>query len=345
MTISNAFEMATNAEFKELSNFSLPPRAGRVTAIEASGQVRVASDDPDGGDVLAWPLNGFTYAVNDVVYILFAGNSPDSAIVLGARSPVPALTVGDPLEVNIVRARSAAGVRLEDDAGTLGVFVEDGGDVGIGTDAPTAKLHVLKTTGGVDIVKFTGANGSTLIDQYGNFFATGLNAEAGLDATGVVSLKVKKTDGNGKDWRIEQGRNTSDGSLEIMNGEASSSPRAVVQPGGNWGFGTTSPQGRIHAHTGTGGMIFVTKTGITNVLQTIIPNGTGDVTGGLAALIVANDGTGAVMTTLLMALSTTSDVTVGALTLRFTLAASGALTVVRQAGIGTATLALLAVWL
>jgi hypothetical protein len=51
-------------------------------------------DDPDGGDVLAWPLNGFIYAVGDVVYVAFAVNSPDSAIVVGSRAPLPTLDPG-----------------------------------------------------------------------------------------------------------------------------------------------------------------------------------------------------------------------------------------------------------
>lgn len=46
---------------------------------------------------------------------------------------------------------------------------------------------------------------------------------------------------------------------------------------GFFGLGTTSPQGQIHAHDGTGGFLFVTKTGIVGSAVTIIPNGTGDV--------------------------------------------------------------------
>jgi hypothetical protein len=39
-------------------------------------------------------------------------------------------------------ARSSAGLRLEDDAGNLGVFIEDGGQVGIANSNPGAALHV-----------------------------------------------------------------------------------------------------------------------------------------------------------------------------------------------------------
>jgi len=43
---------------------------------------------------------------------------------------------------NIIRALTASGLRLEDDGGNLGVFIEDGGDVGIGEASPTSRLHV-----------------------------------------------------------------------------------------------------------------------------------------------------------------------------------------------------------
>ena len=82
MTLPTALTLATDAQFRELSNFITPPRAGRITALEGNGQVRVATDDPDGGDVLAWPLNGFAYAVDDVVYITFGVNNPESALVI-----------------------------------------------------------------------------------------------------------------------------------------------------------------------------------------------------------------------------------------------------------------------
>jgi len=41
-----------------------------------------------------------------------------------------------------VRARDSGGLSLSDDSGTVGVFVEDGGQVGIGTTSPTQTLEV-----------------------------------------------------------------------------------------------------------------------------------------------------------------------------------------------------------
>ncbi len=147
MTIDRAFELATDPLFREVSNFITPPKAGVITAIEGSGQVRVDTDDPDGGDVLAWPLNGFTYAVDDVIYVAFAVNSPDSAIVLGSKGPTtPSLStyirrsgvdtltgewdIGEDMAIRAERfeARDNEGLRLEDDGGNVALAILDGGN-------------------------------------------------------------------------------------------------------------------------------------------------------------------------------------------------------------------------
>ena len=73
----------------------------------------------------------------------------------------------------------------------------------------------VSNNGAVNVATFTGSDGSTIIDRYGNFYSQGLNATSGINGTGVVGLRINKTDGNGKDWRFEQNRNLTDGSLEL----------------------------------------------------------------------------------------------------------------------------------
>lgn len=46
------------------------------------------------------------------------------------------------LRIDSIYARDADGLTLADDAGNLGVFIKDGGDVGIGTDSPGAYLDI-----------------------------------------------------------------------------------------------------------------------------------------------------------------------------------------------------------
>ena len=122
--------------------------------------------------------------------------------------------------------------------------------------------------------------------------------------------------------------------------------RMAIDATGNIGVGgMTAPLGKFQVYDGTGGLLFVSKTGISNVAQTIIANATGDVTGGLAGFFIVNDGSGAVANVLTMLPGDTLDTVVGGYTLRLALNVNGALTAVRQAGSGTASLVMLVVWM
>lgn len=151
--IEQGFAMATDRQFNEVGNFASPPRAGKVTDVLPSGQVQIETDDPEQPIVTAWPLNGFTYAVGDVVYVAFAVNNAESAIVIGSKSPLPVLDpsvfvpgvvledgsvaltadwdIGEDMGIRAERfeARDAEGLRLEDDGGNLGILIADGGEV------------------------------------------------------------------------------------------------------------------------------------------------------------------------------------------------------------------------
>ncbi|RIK40524.1 MAG: hypothetical protein DCC57_19475, partial [Chloroflexi bacterium] len=144
MSLDRAFTLAHDSEFRTLLLFGSPPRPGRVLALLPSGQVRVEMDDPDGGDALAWPLDGAVYAVDDIVYCLFAANAPDSAIVVGAKGSSPAYA---PVRAAEVRAADANGLRLTDDAGSLGVVVAGGGRVGVGGAAEATRQLAIKSSG------------------------------------------------------------------------------------------------------------------------------------------------------------------------------------------------------
>lgn len=127
------------------------------------------------------------------------------------------------IETDEVRARDAGGLKLYDDAGN-GIFVEDGGQVGIGTAAPAYKLDGLVAAGAQNIFRF--------------------------GQSGVSNGFTLASDGSTLTYALLDG---------------------------NVGIGTTSPQGKLHAHDGTGGMLFVSKTAIAGTAIVLIPNGTGDV--------------------------------------------------------------------
>jgi hypothetical protein len=368
MTIPNSFELAHDSEFRLLANFTTPPRAGRITVLEPSGQVRVATDDPDGGDVLAWPLNGFTYAVDDVVYIAFAANSPDTAIVIGAKAPLPTLEpavyshdhdsayvkqdgtttldadwdIGEDrrIKAEALRARDGEGLRLEDDAGILGIFLEDGGQVGVGgVTSPNAALHVQNQASRTE-VKVQQFNATNDLSRL--IFHDSADALMASFETGRGAFRHTFADGFVPSDNYFALYNTIAQPLYLGTNDRI---WGTILSSGFVGFGTTSPQGKFHIHDGTGGLIFVTKTGIGNVAQTIIPNAAGDVTGAITGFFIVNDGSGAVANALTMLPGDTLDIAIGGYTMRLALNVNGALTAVRQSGAGTGTLVLLAVWM
>jgi len=65
------------------------------------------------------------------------------------------------LATDEVKARDADGLKLTDDAGN-GIFVEDGGNVGIGTTSPDTTLHLAKSTGTELRLETSGASDPTL---------------------------------------------------------------------------------------------------------------------------------------------------------------------------------------
>jgi hypothetical protein len=116
-----------------------------------------------------------TFRTNDL-----GGGLAESARIDDAKLQLP---VGRYLQAAILRARSAVGLRLEDDAGNLAIFVEDAtADVGIGTATPTHKLTVAGNAfigDGLDITPDAAGAGHIMIDgnAYSGFLA--------LDATNM----------------------------------------------------------------------------------------------------------------------------------------------------------------
>ena len=93
--LTQQYELANDSQFRDYARFSLPPRPGQVKSKLGSGAYTVEVDDQDGGTVTAWPLNAFVYAVDDIVYIAYAANTSDTAIILGSHTPPPDLAVVD----------------------------------------------------------------------------------------------------------------------------------------------------------------------------------------------------------------------------------------------------------
>ncbi len=140
MSLDHVFTLANDSEFRTLVSFTGPPRAGRVLEQLANGQLRIEMDDPDGGDVLAWPLNGAEYAPKTIVYCLFAANSPDSAIVIGAKGSTPTITPllrTRQLHVGASDTTPHALLVVGDDLGSFG-----GHRISVGNAAGTAAINL-----------------------------------------------------------------------------------------------------------------------------------------------------------------------------------------------------------
>ena len=85
-----------------------------------------ASDDDD------------TYTVSEFMRIDASGN-----VGIGTTSPTRLLHVAGELEVDgSIYADDATGIGLKDDGGNIGIWVEDGGEVGINTISPSSTFEI-----------------------------------------------------------------------------------------------------------------------------------------------------------------------------------------------------------
>ena len=120
-----------------------------------------------------------SYGAGDRVLVLFQSADPASAVVAGRIDQLTdivdgsdflradgstALTAdwdagaGAAICTQEVRARNASGLLIGDENGLPGVFVEDGGNVGVGTNAPQGLLHLWDGLGGQVNLSRTGIN-------------------------------------------------------------------------------------------------------------------------------------------------------------------------------------------
>ena len=393
MAIPQIYALATDGEFRLLAQLGRPPRAGRVASLLPSGQVTVDMDDPDGGTATAWPLNGFSYAVGDVVYVSFASDAADSGIVVGSKAPVPLVAlasipdallrdgsrtltadwdIGDNRRVlaDGLRARDGAGLRLEDDAGNLGVFVEDGGQVGIGTASPGYPLDI-KNTAGPYVLNVQSDDSNA---RPGIRMEARRPDDSGL-AFSLFDAEVGKSTGSliyaGRVGVLAQIANTSLGRYLFLDGSPdgaynnatlkidaddkvgiglSGTTRPSVRlhvvgdqtysasfMDGNVGIGTTTPQGALHVEDGDGYYLVKYVSPINSATPiVVIPNGAGDVTKIIQFEFVVTDGTNSTASTGSRTPGgAVVDVTLGTNTFRMTVNANGSVDVRRQAGTGT----------
>lgn len=121
-----------------------------------------------------------------------------------------------------------------------------------------------------------------------------------------------------------------------MNLLTSAVSRLYIEADGDIGIGTTTPRAKLEIVDSPGRMMFVTATAIV-AAQTLIADGTGDVTGAawVTGVFKCSTGNSSIAATLSIGGSLAANANAGTTTYTLTLSAAGAITVARSAGTAT----------
>jgi len=149
-TPSYGLEVAGNGVIPSaiLINNDGPPANGMQLSFASEGvevaKVYAYSSDTTSGYLRFYTNDGSS--LDEKMRITEDGNVGIGTTSVGEKLKVDGnirITSGNELQTDRVRALGASGLELTDDGGNLGVFIENGGQVGIGTTDPTEALEVV----------------------------------------------------------------------------------------------------------------------------------------------------------------------------------------------------------
>lgn len=142
-----------------------------------------------------------------------------------------------------------------------------GVNVGIGESSPTLKLHVSESNVNATGVRITNSESSGELSLY----------SAGNTAFGIASWVDAAIVESGTGHATGLVLSAYDGTLAFQT-NARTTRMTLTETNGYLGLGTTSPQGLLHGHDGSGGFLFVNQATVGGTLVTVIPDAAGDVT-------------------------------------------------------------------
>jgi hypothetical protein len=175
------------------------------------------------------------------------GNDVDITSNSGATPKTLTIAVEDDIDVSTIQASSALGLRVYDDGANLAMFIKDGGNVGIGTTGPLAKLDVdlgyIRTSYN-SAGAYPSYDGTSFLNMGGNF------------SVGYAEVDF---------WNSFNGGDAFVRGFGFLQQTGASSNRALMRitGAGNVSIGTEMPLHRLHLN-GTG-----TSNPLTTSLNTI----------------------------------------------------------------------------
>ncbi|MDO8716106.1 MAG: hypothetical protein Q7J73_04790, partial [Dehalococcoidales bacterium] len=233
-----------------------------ATAITSGTGAYLTSDSVTTGRLLdvattgnTWTGNGTTNGLANITSTSTAGTASASSILLqlsrsGANAQLAHTAYGVYSAVtntNVTSGTNVAGYFSASGAQTAnyGLIVENG-SVGIGTTAPTSKLHVYTSAA-------TDTDTIVNIETAGTNRASQINLYSTINTYGSISHFASGT----KQWQIGNNGDIAAGGFGIYT-TASITNRLAILSGGNVGIGTTAPDAALEINHATGDSLRLT---------------------------------------------------------------------------------------
>src|SRR6056297_935221 len=214
--------------------------------IDANGSVQAEAIDQEGattGQVLEWNGTNWQPATDDDT-TYSAGNDLDLSGTT--------FSLEDDIDVDYVRATGASGLGLYDDASN-GIFIEDGGKVGIGTTGPDTVLHVYGDGGSnKGLIQLEHDGDFTGSSSAGPHFYGKINGE---NAWWIGSFDSSTYDDDLiiASWTGTVNGSNSRGIRFFTTESGSASEKVRISDNGNVGIGTTDPSVPLNVEEGASG--------------------------------------------------------------------------------------------